>query len=262
MANIYRLNVKELLLPEIQNIIGQYENPDNNSIVWQQMTLNSFSLLLHNKALYFKQLSCYEDEDERKLCFYKNTYIDNNDDNEIENAKEQRCKDFEKIVYVSCWFRDKELNNLAFKEYTGGMGVAIGVSLDKLCKSIKNYIAPFEEAYYANVIYLNDNYTRVANCEEAIAPIFLKRTKNAGDRELRIIHIKDSLWESSYSGLSLPDSIQSSELINIGNPQNFIDRIAIKEETVSAFEDIAQYNKLRITKSNKNMDGFVLYELN
>lgn len=95
--------------------------------------------------------------------------------------------------------------------------------------------------------------------EEAVSPLFLKKTKYKEDNEFRIIYIKDSLWKSSSEGMYLPDNIAPAIYLDIGEPQEFISYIAVKD--TSAFTDIAAYNGLNIQESNKmNMDGFKIYE--
>lgn len=140
MAQVQCINAKELLLPEIQKIVKDPYNPDLDTIIWQQMTLEYFSRFLHNKALYFKQLPQYSEDEERKLDFYKDSFISDDDYENIKNIKAKRYTDFEKIVYVSCWYNDEYIGILANKEYAGDLGVAIGISVNKILNIISNHM--------------------------------------------------------------------------------------------------------------------------
>lgn len=266
MAQVSLFNVKQHLLPTIQNIVGNYEEPDENSIIWQQMPLKHFNSLLTNKQLCFKQLSQYTEADERKLKYYKECYL--TEDIKKNEIILKLIENFEKIIYVSCWFQQKTLANLAFREYASEEGIAIGLTIHTLLDALQNSkdILSDEEIYGGKVIYLDGTHKNVVTNQEVIAPLFLKSTGNEADHEFRVICIKDSLWQSDINGLHLPPDIDEKRktlFLNTGETADFIKYIATKKEIteVPLLCEILDLHNLKAKESIITMDDFKVYEI-
>lgn len=92
-----RINVADLVNEEIRTHLRYFrENNDFNEedIIWQQMTCENFSRFLDKGALCFKQLRRYERKDERKLDFYKQTYLRDAKDKNKKELIKKRNSDF------------------------------------------------------------------------------------------------------------------------------------------------------------------------
>lgn len=247
----------------LKNSTSHNDSICTENIVWQQMKFEYFCNLLHNKKLCFKQLSKYDSSYERKLSYYEQCYLTG-----IAKKDEiirDMIRNFEQIVYISCWFSEENLQDVLFKEYAGN-GVAIGVSIKNLLKAFNKLndaiLSPYEEMYCGKVIYIENDDKDVVDSQEAIAPLFLKNNSYMCDHEFRVVCIRDSLWKSDLNKMYLPGDIGEYLFLNIGAIVDFIDYIAIRENDINnmCFNHALQYNHLNIKRSKKTMDGFLIYE--
>lgn len=244
------------------------ECDDENQIVWQQMTCENFCKFLNNEALYFKQLSKFKEGDERGLKFYERSYVEPDKKVPKNKFKKKLCEDFEKTVYISCWFDLPWLTKIVFEKYAGEeAGIAIGVSKEKLLKNLDDFFEKndktkqYEKIFYGNAGYIGNEHTNVVEPDEAIAPLFLKSKYHSSDNEFRLVYIRDSLLISNNNGLTLPEHIDSYMYMKIGEPNNFIKYIAVRDCT-ETFKCICEKFNLSFNESGKyKMDGFTIYEI-
>ena len=261
-------NIKEHIFFNILNDCDSNEE----QFVWQQMSCENFCKFLENKGLYFKQLFRFNKGDERGLDFYKESYVKSYMDSFKSKNMEKLYKDFEKTVYISCWFDLPWLTKIVFEKYAGEeAGIAIGVNKKKLLSTIDNFaeengsIKSYEKIFYGNTGYIEDEYKDVVDSDEAIAPLFLKSKYHSSDNEFRLVYIKDSLWISNNDGLALPNDIDSDKhsytYMSIGDPKDFIDYIAVRD-CQKTFYCICKAFNLPIKEStSRKMDGFTVYEI-
>lgn len=239
---------------------------NDDDVVWQQMPLNHFNTFLNKQALAFRQLSTYSSKDERKVCFYKQTYLNSVYNDGKKMILHNLYNDFEKIAYISCWYHAESLSKLVFKEYADNLGIAIGTTIKQLTDAIHNNnkadsVFP-EELYYGKTAYINDGYKAVVAKEESVAPLFLKNTSTQTDNELRLVYLKDSLWKSRTTGLELPNVIDTIDYIKIGEISQFINYIAINQDSTLLKTILKEY-KLKAIKApeNEQIDGFDVYKI-
>lgn len=261
--HMQKINIRKLIKKEYKKkLYINKKTRSRDNLVWQQMTCENFCRFLEDKALYFKNLSLYSDEEERKLRFYKECYLG---ENEEKNKLIKRLySDFEQIVYISCWFDLNWLTKLVFNAYAGDFGIAIGIDKDKLVDAIelamqKKY-KNNEEIFYGNVAYIGDDCELMVDSEEAVAPLFLKRKLFSPDNEFRLAYIKDSLWKRDLKGLSLPEEIPPGISMGIGNVVDFVEYIAVKD-CEKTFEAICEKHGLKKRKADLQMDGFSVYKI-
>lgn len=260
-----KIDINQLVNDNVKDKLEFYQNNSSfceSDLIWQQMTCENFDKFLENNALCFKQLSQYKKSDERKLSFYKDCYIHDGVNEHKKKLIKNRNSNFEKIAYISCWFHLGFLTDLAFNEYAQN-GVAIGLEIKDLINAIElnsSDLATYEEIYYGKIAYLTGGCKRVTDCEEAIAPLYLKDTSKLSDNEFRLVYIKDSLWVSSVRGMKLPNKIDKLCFINIGDAKKLIKYIAIKEES-RYFKNIIRSHNINIRKVSGKMDGFLVYEI-
>lgn len=243
---------------------------DNNCIVWNQMKIEHFGTMLKNKALSFKKMSAYPKDAERKLSNYKKDVIESSDISKKEILK-RLYSNIENITYVLCWYVGENLSITNFEKYSGGDGIAIGVSVEQLIKSIeennKGLGVMQEELYYGLVGYLAEEHKEVVKKEEVVAPFFLKAKSHETDTEFRLIYINDSLWESNASGLSLRKEPAERVSICIGNIEQFIKYIAFRENEENRnlpypLDMVLKNSKLQLEETTTmKMDGFIVCEL-
>lgn len=267
--HMWKVEVDRLVKDEIKSeLYFNNRTTLNNNIIWQQMTCENFCSFLHERALYFKGLSFFDAKDERKLQFYGECYKKADTDKTKRKIIERLYKDFERITYISCWYDLDWLTKLVFNAYAGDYGIAIGVNKERLLKTIdaasEDYVKPKEEIFYGNVAYISDEHKDVVDSDEVIAPLFLKSKLFSADNEFRLVFVRDSLWQSSLNGMSLPDDMPEEDWkgtwIGIGKVSQFVEYIAVKD-CIKTFEAICEKYRLNIKKSKYKMDGFSIYEV-
>lgn len=261
-----RVNVADLVNEEIRMLLKFFQGNDDfneDDIIWQQMTCENFRNFLDKGALCFKQLWEYDRNDERKLDFYKQNYLRNIKEKKKRDIIKKRNSDFEKIVYISCWYHMDFLTDLVFKEYASADGVAIGIRIKDLIQAIESYdgqLKDYEEVYYGKTAYLEKKYKIVTDCEEAIAPLFLKDTSKFNDSEFRLAYVRDSLWSADINGMKLIKKPEKLCFLDIGRAEDIIQYIAVKSESTS-FHDVIEKYKLNIIKSKRKIDNFKVFEV-
>ena len=238
-----------------------------NTIIWQQMPLRYFLDLLYYKRLAFKQVSQFDAKDERKLTHYQDCYIYKNDPKK--DIIQKFLSDFEKIVYISCWWRkSSNLNDTEFKRFAGKDGVAIGVELKNIEKILGDYnitkLKPNEEVFGGETIYKKSGNVKLFDEHEAIGPIFMKSCDHETDNEFRLICIKDSFWEFGAKGMRLKKNLPEFLYVEFSEITDLIKYVAIKKGD-SLFEatinNIFKQYGISLKKQRNVMDGFTVFNL-
>jgi len=181
---------------------------NRNDIIWQQMTIENFAALIDTGELYCRAYGEYADYDETKFLELIQPLIKGKTDQIICERFENAYKEFERKIFISCWYNSKDLSDVVFKVYTkGGTGVAIGTRVDALAKQLSNAktarvsdsITPSNDSIYsdrdiqnivcANVQYVPQNSLKNEQLYEpaqTYAPVFLKGYQFQMDNEFRV----------------------------------------------------------------------------
>ncbi len=239
-----------------------------NTIIWQQMPLRYFLDLLYYKRLAFKQVSQFDAKDERKLTHYQECYIYKNDPKK--DIIQKFLSDFEKIVYISCWWRkSSNLNDTEFMQYAGKDGVAIGVELKVMEKFLQDYkingLKANEQVFGGEAIYKKTgNNVKLFDEHEAIGPIFMKSCNHETDNEFRLICIKDSFWKFDVKGMRLENNLPEILYIKFREITDLIKYVVIKNDDAQfekTLKNIVGGYGLKLRKSRRMMDGFTVFNL-
>lgn len=175
---------------------------NQSDIVWQQMTLDHFQRLIATQELYCRAYGEYTNYDESKFQEFIQPHMNGKADHKLCEQLEQMYNEFERKLFVSCWYNSRDLSDVVFKVYAkGGSGIAVGTSVQELEKElsgkkeahvwdgISDYSDGIQNIVCANIQYVPQN--SLANEElfepaQVYAPVFLKGYQFQMDSEFRV----------------------------------------------------------------------------
>lgn len=162
---------------------------NETDVIWQQMTLENFNLLLTNEQLYFKAYGEFSDYDEMKLHEFTRYQPD--------DMKAQLASIYDEIerhMFISCWYNSRYLSDVIFKAYAkGDSGIAIGTTVGELIDQLNRNIV-FDEisnivsgnVQYVPQPFLQNEDTPLFDPSQVYAPVFTKGLQFQPDHEFRV----------------------------------------------------------------------------
>lgn len=221
-------------------------------IIWQQMSWENFKKLIDNECLYMKNYMEYSDyEEKKKVAYFEN----------LKTGSKDRYNELEQSIYVSCWYNSKDLSDMAFNQYTGGLGgIAIGTTVKDLLENLEknfNKIKDIERIYVANTQYISENEKNIFPENDFILPIFLKDIRFCSDNEFRVcvkIDEKQKSQLSRYLELRKNKLAEVSQVARDEIEGNIKDTLEILDKRSKNLED--EYSKI---KEEKNKIAAILY---
>lgn len=271
----------------------------SDDLIWQQMELGHFISLIDNKQLYFTRFDTFADDDELTSSKYTSILLEpysnlSKDSNGLENCKkkfQQLLEKNEKQLYISCWYNNRNLSDIAFKQYAekvgnkknesdsddksaikkNKIGIAIGTSVRNLCSVLNDsfkkevsssYTFSVEKCLVGNVQYMNIGELtskRVFEESQIFAPAYLKGMQYFMDHEMRVCLKVKNYQDGAFK---LP----------IKSPNSWIEYIAIRFGDKAIDDNIDDYNKFKsyvktdykiiegLAHSPLNESGFIVYK--
>lgn len=204
----------ESMRRKLQDYLRPMANDDD--LVWQQMTFEHFTRLIHDRQLYMKAYGEYSDYDEMKLRDFskqhlKDTVLKDGIKEAADAKLREAYNEFEKKLFISCWYSSPDLSDVIFKIYArGNNGIAIGTKVGtlrkQLCEGQEKYNLDTENKI-RNIVCANVQYVPQKNMRDkelfepaqVYAPIFLKGLQFKMDNEFRVCVEKEFPKELEYN---------------------------------------------------------------
>jgi len=111
-----------------------------HDLIWQHMSFEHFKSLL-KVGMYFKCMSSFSREDERKISEYAGvhakryeSYCKDNNTNDLQNKLEEKLTHYDDQMFISCWYNSKNLSNVLFGIYAKKLADRAKLNEDEFTK--------------------------------------------------------------------------------------------------------------------------------
>lgn len=228
------ISTATLLHESVRRKLQDYLRPmaNDDDTVWQQMTFERFTWLIYKKQLYMKAYGEYSDYDEMKLRDFSKQHLKDEVFKEgIKEAADAKLREayneFEKKLFISCWYSSPDLSDVVFKIYArGNSGIAIGTNVgtlrEQLCEAQEQYnLEPEKNNKICNIVCANVQYVPQKNMwdeelfepAQVYAPVFLKGLQFKMDNEFRVCVEKEFPEDLEYNSKENQDKTKEWLLV-------------------------------------------------
>ncbi|MDE7244935.1 MAG: hypothetical protein K2O18_13315 [Oscillospiraceae bacterium] len=228
------ISAATLLHDNMRRKLQDYLRPmaNDDDLVWQQMTFERFTWLIRDSLLYMKAYGEYSDYDEMKLRDFSKQHLTDKvlkeGTKEAANTKLQEAyNEFEKRLFISCWYSSPDLSDVVFKIYArGNSGIAIGTKVGtlrkQLCEGQEKYNLDTENKNkIRNIVCANVQYVPQKNMwdeelfepAQVYAPVFLKGLQFKMDNEFRVCVEKELPEDLIYNSEDNQDKTKELLLV-------------------------------------------------
>ncbi len=226
--------------------------------VWQQMTFEHFVDLVRKEQLYVKAYGEYSDYDEMKLREFVVPHLEQDfrEDSNIKEELQSAYDNFEKRIFISCWYSSPDLSDVVFKIYAKGnsgiaIGTRVGILREQMYQAQRDYnnVAGGEKKIRnivcANVQYVPQKYMEREELFEpaqVYAPIFMKGLQFKMDNEFRVCLEKNAPEELRYNS---PDNLvkTNKKLSEYAEQIEKVDGKGLTEKIKEIEKDYEEYDR-------------------